>query len=107
MKSKEHHTKLRVFNPLSKVGPIAGNATRLDTLGGKTICEIWGTGHWKADITFPIIRELLQKRFPDAKFVPYTEFPRGRTQAYPIPLDQVGQLLKNNGCDAVLLGNGG
>jgi len=107
MKANANSFRLRVFSPQSKVVITKENAARLDTLQRKTVCEIWATGHWSAHLTFPVIRELLQSRFPDLRFVPYTEFPSGYTWAYPIPLDKLGEVLKEKGCDAVLLGNGG
>jgi hypothetical protein len=101
--------KLRVYNPISNVTIKEEIAPRLGTLNGKTICELATTGaeYWRASSTFPIMRRLLEKRYPDVKFVPYTEFPDGRSEKYPVPLDKIGELLKGKGCDAVLLGNGG
>ena len=107
MKARVKNTRLKVYKPLSTVTVESKNATRLDSLRGKTICEVSATGYWRSQMTFPVIRELLQKQFPDATFVPYTELPVGRTDRYPVALDQVGDLLKGKGCDAVLLGNGG
>ena len=107
MKARVKKTRLKVYRPISPVTVESKNATRLDTLQGKTICEVSATGYWRSQMTFPVIRDLLQKRFPDATFVPYTELPVGRTDRYPVALDQVGDLLKEKGCDAVLLGNGG
>jgi len=107
VKARVMKTRLKVYNPLSPVTVELKNATRLDSLQGKTICEVSATGYWRSQLTFPVIRELLQKQFPDATFVPYTELPIGRTDRYPVPLDKVGDLLKEKGCDAVLLGNGG
>jgi hypothetical protein len=85
-------------------------AKRLDTLNGKTVCELWNAD-FKGDFTFPIYRELLKERFPDVKFIPYTEFPcsslRG-TPAHQRELDQrMAALAKEKGCDAVITGNGG
>ena len=101
--------KLKVFNPLSSITKKTEIAARLDTLNGKTIGELATTGavYWRADATFPIIRTLIQKQYPDVKFVPYTEFPDGRSENYPVPLDEIGELLRGKGCDAVLVGNGG
>ena len=109
MKTGTGPVRLEVLKPLTEVAITAENAARLDTLEGKTVCEVWETGSWKADKTFPVIRELLQKRFPDAKFVPYTEFPHTPHSFSPywIPLDKVGEALREKGCDAVVLGNGG
>jgi hypothetical protein len=49
-------------------------ARRLPDLNGKTIGEI-SNRLWEADRIFPRIRELLKQRYPDIRFVPYTEFP--------------------------------
>jgi hypothetical protein len=101
--------KLEVLNPLSDVTVTGGNAARLDTLNGKTLCEVYTTGDYSGDRTFPVIRELLQRRFPDVKMVPYTEFAIGVPKATPRwgPYDRVGEILREKECDAVLLGNGG
>ena len=67
-------------------------------------------GGFRAPETFPVIREMLQKRFPEVKIVPYSEFPAGSRQVpYPfwIPTDEIGEVLKEKGCDAVILGNAG
>jgi hypothetical protein len=109
LKGEAGPVRLEVLSPLSKFAITKENAARVDSLQGKTICEVWETGDYGGDRTFPVLRELLQKRFPDAKFVPYTDFPIG--QRYPdprwVPHDKVAETLKAKGCDAVLLGNGG
>lgn len=109
MEAKDSLVKLKVPSPVSEVAINRGNAPRLDTLNGKTICEVWATGHYGADLTFPTIRRILQQRFPDLKFVPYTEFKIGKPNISERwePLDKVGEILKAKGCDALLLGNGG
>jgi hypothetical protein len=75
------------------------HAARLDTLEGKTICEL-SNDSWQAQRTFPYLRELLQKQYPTAKIIPYTEFKL---------VDSVDAVepLKTAGCDAVIVGNGG
>ena len=110
MKAGSGSARLEVFNPLSEiVVDKSQKAARLETLHGKTICEAWETGDFAGEKTFPVIRELLKKRFPDAKFVPFTELPTGQRfpERFWVPLDKVVELLKSKGCDAVLLGNGG
>lgn len=109
MKSVPGAVKMEVLSPLSDLKAKARNAARLDTLRGKTICEIFTTGEFRGDATFPVIRELLQRQFPDTRFVPYTEFAIGNIANVPSwgPLDKVAEILKGKGCDAVLLGNGG
>ena len=115
MKSGIQPVSLEVFNPSSEIVITAKNAPRFDTLNGKTICEVWhtsrqgNTGGWRGSETFPAIRELLQRQFPGIKIVPYTEFPEATRSAYPywVSTDEVGEVLKAKGCDAVLVGNGG
>ena len=66
--------KLEVVSPLGRdTVTRAGAAPRLDTLEGKTVCEIWN-GVFKGDVTFPMIRKLLQARYHGLEVIPYTEF---------------------------------
>lgn len=85
-------------------------AQRLDTLNGKTVCEVWNED-FKGDIMFPMIRELLRERFPDVKIVPYTEIPRASLKGTPSyqreVLSQIVAAMREKGADAVISGNGG
>ncbi len=85
-------------------------APRLDTLEGKTVCELWN-GSFKADITFQVIRELLQKKYPGIKIVPYTDMPHHHLLENPGVTNAESEALitalKEKGCDAVISGNGG
>ena len=64
--------------------------------------QFLGTGLWDDQRIFPFIRDLLHKRFPRAKFVPYSEFPVGSEQ---IDSEAAIDLLIRKGCDAVITGN--
>jgi len=106
MKSTEGQVKLQVLKPFTEKRITAKNAARLDTLEGKTICEI--SGGWKTDKTFPVIRELLQKKFPSVRFVPFTEMPPSPHGAsHELVLGKIVEQIKEKRCDAVLIGNGG
>ena len=74
-------------------------ARRLTDLNGKTIGEI-SNRLWASDRIFPVIRELLMQKFPDIKFVPYTEFPSGADQI--MDNEDLGELVLAKGCDAVI-----
>jgi hypothetical protein len=74
-------------------------ARRLEDLNGKTIGEI-SNRLWASDRIFPFIRELLKQRFPDIRFVPYTEFPSGSDRI--MDNEDLGELLLAKGCDAVI-----
>ncbi len=105
--------KLEIVSPAgaSIGGTRAPLAPRLDTLNGKTIGQIWNGG-FKADVSFPIIEDMLRALYPAVKFVPFTEFP-AVTMASLEPvrkaktLEAVRSALLEKGCDAVITGNGG
>lgn len=82
-----------------------------DTLNGKTVCQIWNGG-FRGQVTFPIIREMLQKRYPDIKVIPYTEFPTTPLHIHSVEemakkLEAVRIALLEKGCDAVISAQGG
>jgi len=84
-------------------------ARRLDDLNGKTVGEFWN-GVFKGDVSFPVIRRLLQARFPRLKIVTYTEFPHAPASDHPskqreLALQMVA-LARSQGCDAIISGNG-
>ncbi|MFC1862179.1 hypothetical protein ACFLT4_07560 [Chloroflexota bacterium] len=94
---------LEVLNPMGLTEISKEPAPRLASLNGKTICEAWYTGSYFGERTYPVIRELLKARFPDAKIIPYTEFPMGMM---PTKAEETVSLVKEKGCDAVIVGNG-
>ena len=98
---------LELYDPTGAVEVTQLHAPRLADLHGKTICEL-SDGTWEDHRTFPLIRELLQKQFPTAKFIPYTEFPHGSgSTGYLIDDDKVAEMVKKKGCQAVITGNAG
>ena len=97
---------LEVYNPTGAFKATQDFAPRVADLHGKTICEL-SNGAFQADRTFPVIRELLQKMFPTAKFIPYTEFPIGNVAATGPDNDKTADMVKARGCQAVIVGNGG
>ncbi len=101
MKSK---FAIEVYNPCGTVQVTNRHAPRLDTLRGKTIGELTN-GKFQYDRTFPVLRESLQKRFPDAKIIPYTEFPIGAIGV--VDVEGIGEIVKAKGCDCVIVGNAG
>ena len=106
--------KLRVVSPLGEsIGEIGSLAPRIETLDGKTVCEIWN-GAFDGKVTFPIIEEMLRKCYRGVNIVPWTEFPlttiasgtMGGAKQSEILEDVKLKLLRNK-CDAVITGNGG
>ena len=92
-------------------------APRLESLNGRTICEL-SSNSYNTHISFPIIRQLLKKRYPDIKIVPYTEINDslpgstvmtvgGRLAVQEEKERAAIAFMLENGCDAVIVGNGG
>ena len=105
-------TENEIVRPLGQRGiePMPP-ATRLDTLEGKTICEI-SNGGFNDKISFPLIEQMLRKRYPGIKIVPHSEFPLTTINAFwperkNETLKAVQEAILKNGCDAVITGNGG
>lgn len=100
-----------VVSPLGGVvNRVASGARQLDTLEGKTIAEL-SVGMYNFQASFPFIREALQARFSNIKVIPYTEFPEilmmTEGREYHEHTRKIVALLKQRGCDAVIVGNGG
>ncbi|MFC1862125.1 hypothetical protein ACFLT4_00255 [Chloroflexota bacterium] len=94
-------TFLEVYDPSGTVSLARHHhATRLASLDGKTIGEL-SHYRWESSRTFPVIRKLLQKRFPDIKIIPYTDFPNISS----IEPDVLSKLLMEKGCDGFIVGN--
>ena len=111
---KEDASKEPGYKVLSPVGVRAGGGghalSHVPDLNGKTICELDGRA-FRASETLTVIRELLQARFPQAKFVKAGEVfsPSSQDQAARLR-EQSLTTLKNEllqrGVDAVITGNG-
>lgn len=91
---------LEVYNPAGAIDITELHAPRLNSLRGKTICEL-SNRLWEDFRIFPKIRGFIKKRSPDVKIVPYTEFPN----IYGVKEDVLIEQLKDEGCDAIIVGN--
>jgi len=92
---------MEVNHPAGGLEPTELHAPRVKDLSGKTICEL-SNGKWEDLRTFASIRESLQKRIPDVKIIPLTEFPVGSEQ---IDKESTIDLIVQKGCQAVITGN--
>jgi hypothetical protein len=95
---------LEVLNPSGAFESKGLLTSRTTDLKGKTICLQW-QGGWRGDVIFPYLQNVLAKRIPDVRVLPYTELP----VKYP---NQVGEkdfvkVATEKGCDAVILGMAG
>lgn len=93
--------KLKLIHPAGIIENTKLHASRLDTLKGKTICELSNAG-WEYNRIFPAVREQLQKMFPTAKIIPYTESISTRPEIENLAL--VNKVIKEKRCDAVISG---
>lgn len=100
MERKESVVSLEVYDPTGTIEITELYAPRLADLNGKTICEL-SDFEWEDYRTFPLIRELLKKRFPDVKIIPYTEFPC----TYGAKAAVLSKLVKEKKCDGAIVGN--
>ena len=103
MQGRTSQVSLEVYDPSGTIEITELYAHRLKNLDGKTICEL-SNYSWEYDRTFPMIREVLQRRFRDVKIIPYTEFPDiSSIKANVFP--QLLRLLREKGCDGIIVGN--
>jgi hypothetical protein len=94
---------LSLRNPTGGVEVTQLHAARLQDLNGKTICEL-SNDMWESHRTLPAVGELLKRQFPTAKIIPYTEFPHSNEA---IDNDKTVAVIKQKGCQAVIVGNAG
>ena len=80
-------------------------AKRLDTLVGKTICELWD---WlfRGDQIFAALEKELTRRYPGIKLINYQEFGRIAGENESEVLAALPDKLKQYKCDAVISGLG-
>ena len=87
-----------------KSGAINASARRLNTLEGKTVCELWD-GLFRGDEIFPILRKGLSGRYPGVKIIPWTDFPKDGDHGFP-DWKAHPNVLAEKGCDAVIVASG-
>ena len=99
--------KITVLTPLGTPPPIKLKtmAPRLDTLEGKTVCELWD---WifRGDEIFPMIENELAKRYPGIKFVSYDVMGNIHGGEEAKVIAALRDKLTQNKCDAVISGLG-
>ncbi|MBI2958603.1 MAG: hypothetical protein HYY32_07170 [Chloroflexi bacterium] len=88
-----------------KTVPALPLARRLDTLEGKTVCEIWNWVFRGPEI-FPAIEKELASRYPGCKFVSYEKFGSTHGGGESEVLAALSDKLEQYRCDAVISGVG-
>ncbi|MFC1905707.1 UGSC family (seleno)protein, partial [Chloroflexota bacterium] len=97
----------RVVWPLGKlIHRTFSLGQRISDFNGKTIGEL---SDWSFRTTevFPIIRELLSRRYPGIKFIEYSTFGDTHGTKEREMIAALPELLHKHRCDAVISGIGG
>jgi len=95
-----------VLSPLSrKAVESTAAAPRIPDLNGKTICELWDV-IFRGETIYPLVREYIRKRFPDARFVTYENFGNFHGAREAQVTAQIPAKLREHGADAVIVGIG-
>jgi hypothetical protein len=92
---------MEVFDPSGVTEVLKLHAPRLDTFNGKTVALL-SDDMWQAHRMLPLVREKLQAQYPDATFIPETEFPMGSRE---MDTEECVDMLEARGVDAVIVGN--
>jgi hypothetical protein len=80
-------------------------AKRLDTLEGKTIVQLWDY-LFQGDKVFDLLEEGLSERYPNVRFVSWSEFGSTHGEDEREVLEDLPRRLKALGADAVISGMG-
>lgn len=88
-----------------KTVEISPLAKRLDTLEGKTVCQLWDY-LFRGDEIFPLLEEELASRYPGIKFVKFDEFGSTHGEDEAEIIANLPNRLKELGADAVISGMG-
>ena len=94
---------MEVFLPTGSLKVTPLHAPRVADLNGKIIGEL-SDYNWQWQRTFPVIRELLQRQFPTAKIIPWDQLGVSTREAIE-NLEHVAKMVKEKGCQAVIIGN--
>jgi hypothetical protein len=104
---ENRQSKYEVVWPLGRMRVKPGSgAPRLNTLAGKTICELWNYVYG-GDLSFPIIEKLLKEQYPNIKFINYAAFGNTHGKNEREVIEALPRKLAEYGCDAVISGIGG
>jgi hypothetical protein len=97
----------RVVWPLGKAAyQLVALKSRPSSLTGLTICELSDYG-FRAEEIFPLVRELLRKRYPGIKFIVYPAFGNIHGLKEDEIISSLPEKLRKYSCDAVISGVGG
>ncbi len=81
--------------------------TKISDFRGKTVCQVWNA-EFRADQVFTALTDLLKKRFPDIKVIPWTDVPTTQQRMdVNKNMEDLREAYLEKGCDAVITATGG
>ena len=92
---------IEFHDPCGALDASKPHAPRLASLAGKRI-GLLSNAKWQSFRMLPLLKNLLEADFPGIKVLPEDRFPQGNAV---IGNDDVAQLVKQSGVDAVIIGN--
>lgn len=103
-----------VYSVVSPIGEstvkMISMTSRLNTLAGTTVCMV-SNRSFKADTALPAIAEQLKQIYPDIRIVSHAQMPVAPLPSTPDNPQQGAEnlrlALKQQGCSALVTGNGG
>lgn len=104
----ESNVKFEVVSPIGepKAQP-EPPSTKISDFRGKTICQVWNA-EFRADQVFTALTDLLKKRFPDIKVIPWTDVPTTQQRMdVNKNMEDLRAAYLQKGCDAVITATGG
>lgn len=92
--------KLEFHDPSGAHETMQRYAPRLASLEGRRIAFV-SNGQWQAYRMMPLLKTMLEEDFPRVEVLPVDTFPQGNM----IGNEETALLVKNQGVDAVIIGN--
>ena len=92
---------IEFYDPSGGIEVTQPHAARLESLSGKRIGFVTNE-QWQAYRMLPLLKDWLEREFPDSEVLPLDAFPQGNGL---IGEPETARLVKASGVDAVIIGN--
>lgn len=92
---------IEFYDPSGGIEVTQPHAARLESLSGKRIGFVTNE-QWQAYRMLPLLKDWLERDFPDSEVLPLDTFPQGNGL---IGEPETARLVKASGVDAVIIGN--
>ena len=92
---------IEFYDPSGGIEVTQPHAARLESLSGKRIGFVTNE-QWQAYRMLPLLKDWLERDFPDSEVLPLDAFPQGNGL---IGEPETARLVKASGVDGVIIGN--